>query len=277
VAWLDVNGASFHYVVEGGPGPVVVLLHEMGGTLESWDGVAPELASAGYRVLRYDQRGAGLSEKTRGPITSQMLTDDLGAILGAVGPDGPWHFVTIAAATIQVLMFAAQRRADVASQTFCNPLAGVAPARAAQLEERARLAEQEGIRASLPVTLERSYPADLGDPATYQRYRGRYLANDPVCFASAHRALAATDVSALVPDVRCPTMVVAGRLDQVRPVTASAEFAASIPGARFEVIEAGHMLAAQAPELLGALLRDFIGQVRAGQVSPAAARAGGPA
>jgi 3-oxoadipate enol-lactonase len=275
VAWLEVNDISFRYVVEGGPGPAVVLLHEMGGTLDSWDGVAPELASAGYRVLRYDQRGAGLSEKTRGPITSQMLTDDLAAIIAAVGPEGPWHFVAIAAATIQVLMFAAQRRTDVASQTFCNPLAGVAPARVAQLEERARLAEEEGIRASLPLTLGRSYPAALGDPATYQRYRGRYLANDPVCFASAHRALAATDVSALVPDVLSPTMVVAGRLDQVRPVTASAEFAASIPGARFEIIEAGHMLAAQAPDLLSALLRDFISQVTGDPVSAAGARAGG--
>jgi 3-oxoadipate enol-lactonase len=67
VPWIDANGVSIHYEVAGA-GPTVVLLHEMGGTLDSWDGVAPEL-SRRYRTLRYDQRGAGLSEKCWGAPT----------------------------------------------------------------------------------------------------------------------------------------------------------------------------------------------------------------
>lgn len=268
MAWIDVNGVSVRYALEGGAGPVVVLLHEMGGTLESWDGVAPRLVSGGYRVLRYDQRGAGLSEKPRGPLTPQALADDLEAVIDATGAAAPLHFAAIAAATIQVLMFAARRAADVASQTFCNPVTGVAAARAGQLEQRALLAERDGIRASLPVTLDRSWPAGFGDPVTYRAYRGRYLANDPVCFANANRALASADVSALVPEIRCPTMIVAGQHDEVRPAAASAEFAERIPGARFELVDGGHMAAAQAPDQISALLLGFLGQV------PAAARAG---
>ena len=42
--WTTANGVSIHYQVAGQSGPVVVLLHEMGGTLDSWDAVAPGLA-----------------------------------------------------------------------------------------------------------------------------------------------------------------------------------------------------------------------------------------
>ena len=65
--WTSANGISIHYEVEGRRGPVVVLLHEMGGTLDSWDAVAPGLAE-NYRVLRYDQRGQGLTEKVRAAV-----------------------------------------------------------------------------------------------------------------------------------------------------------------------------------------------------------------
>ena len=57
-----------------------MLLHELGGTLDSWDAVAPGL-SENFRVLRYDQRGAGLSEKVREQYTNDTLVDDLEGVL----------------------------------------------------------------------------------------------------------------------------------------------------------------------------------------------------
>ena len=55
--FTTANGISIHYKLEGAKGPVVMLLHEMGGTLDGWDKVAPGL-SDNFRVLCYDQRGA---------------------------------------------------------------------------------------------------------------------------------------------------------------------------------------------------------------------------
>ena len=55
--WMDANGISIHFKL-GGQGPSVVLLHEMGGTLDSWDGIFPALSER-FRTLRYDQRGHG--------------------------------------------------------------------------------------------------------------------------------------------------------------------------------------------------------------------------
>jgi pimeloyl-ACP methyl ester carboxylesterase len=64
-------------------------------------------------------------------------------------------------------------------------------------------------------------------------------------------------------------MVVAGRFDQVRLPAATEEFARTIPGARFEVIDAVHMMPAQAPGALLPLLEDFFG-VQLGATAAAA-------
>jgi 3-oxoadipate enol-lactonase len=74
-----------------------------------------------------------------------------------------------------------------------------------------------------------------------------------------NRAIARPNLAHLGKEVRVPAMVVAGRFDQVRPSTASEQFARTIPGARFELIDAVHMMPAQAPDALLALLEDFLG------------------
>jgi 3-oxoadipate enol-lactonase len=256
VPWMDANGISIHFELAG-EGPSVVLLHEMGGTLASWDGIFPGL-SAQFRTLRYDQRGSGLSEKVRQAITTELLVDDLEAVLQESGLAAPYHFITVAAATMQALIYMTRHPERVASFAFCNPFTGADPSRVAALEERAALTEREGMRKALAVTLDKSWPAHIGERAAYAAYRARYLAHDPVCFAALNRAIARPNVAHLAKDIRRPTMVVAGRFDQVRPPAASEQFAKTIPGARFELIDAVHMMPAQAPAALLALLQDFL-------------------
>jgi 3-oxoadipate enol-lactonase len=257
VPFIDANGVSLHYDLGGTRGPSVALLHELGGTLHSWDAVAPRLASR-CRVLRYDQRGAGDSEKVRQEFTNDMLVDDFEALVKAVQFAPPYHFVTVAAAATQALRFLEKHPAEVGSLVLCNPAPGVDPSRAAALDERAAFAMREGMRASLPTTLAVSYPQTLGDRAAYEAYRGRYLGNDPVGFGYGFRALARTNMLHMLPQIRCPTLVVAGRHDTVRPHAGTAELAKKIPGARFELIEAGHFMPTQGPEPLLALLEDFL-------------------
>jgi 3-oxoadipate enol-lactonase len=254
---MDANGVSLHYEIAGARGPVVALLHELGGTLNSWDAVAPRLAER-YRVLRYDQRGSGLSEKVRQEFTNDMLVEDFEALAKGCGLAPPYHFVTVAAAATQSLRFLEKHPDQVGALVLCNPAPGVDPSRAAALDERAAFAMREGMRASLPTTLALSYPPHLGERAAYEAYCGRYLANDPVCFGFAFRALARTNMLHLLPQIRCPAMVVAGRHDTVRPHAGSAELAKRIPGARFELIEAGHFMPTQGPQPLVALLEDFL-------------------
>ncbi len=198
--WMDANGISIHFELAG-HGPSVVLLHEMGGTLDSWDGIVPALSER-FRTLRYDQRGSGVSEKVRQPITTEILVEDLEAVLQGSGLAAPYHFVTVAAATMQALIYMTRHPDRIASFVFCNPFTGADPSRVAALEERAGLAEREGLRKAIPVTLDKSWPADIGERAAYAAYRGRYLAHDPVCFAAMNRSIVRPNVTHLAKDIR---------------------------------------------------------------------------
>jgi len=258
VPFIEANGVSLNYQLAGAGGRSVVLLHELGGTLHSWDAVAPRLAER-FRVLRFDQRGSGLSEKIRQQFSNDTLVEDFEALAKSVGFEAPYHFVTVAAAATQALRFLEMHPDRVGALVLCNPAPGVDAARAGVLDERAAFAAREGMRASLPTTLALSYPANLGTRDAYEAYLGRYLANDPVCFGLAFRCLARVNMLHMLPQIRCPTMVVAGRHDTVRPHAGTAELAQKIPGARFELIEdAGHFMPTQAPHALVALLEDFL-------------------
>jgi 3-oxoadipate enol-lactonase len=230
----------------------------MGGSLDSWDAVAPALAGT-YRVLRYDQRGAGLTEKVRQPYSNDEAVDDLEGLLRNLDLKPPFNFVCVAAASTQVLRFLERHPGDVTSIVLCNPAPGVDPSRAGVLVERAELAEKNGMSGVMGITLDKSYPPTLGETAAYEAYRGRYLANDPVGFGLAHRMLAATNMLYMLPKVSVPAMVVAGKHDTVRPPAGTQDLAKKIPGARFELIEeAGHFLPTTGPKSLLKLLRDFL-------------------
>jgi 3-oxoadipate enol-lactonase len=138
VPWMEANGTSIHYQLAG-EGPSLVLLHEMGGTLDSWDALYPAL-SRSFRVLRYDQRGSGLSEKVRQPITTELLVADLEVVLQGAALAPPYHVVTVAAATMQALLYMTRQPEAIASFVFCNPFTGADPSRVAALDERASLA-----------------------------------------------------------------------------------------------------------------------------------------
>ncbi len=87
VDWAEVNGVSLRYAVSGrGPTPLV-LIHEMGGSIESWDETLP-LLEGRLRVIRYDQRGFGLSEKNT-CITLPVMLADLEALLNHLGISEP--------------------------------------------------------------------------------------------------------------------------------------------------------------------------------------------
>jgi pimeloyl-ACP methyl ester carboxylesterase len=55
-----------------------------------------------------------------------------------------------------------------------------------------------------------------------------------------------------------PTLVVAGRRDQMTPAKAGKAVAAEIPGAKLVMLEAGHSMMTEAPRELLGTLREFL-------------------
>ena len=72
------------YVVRSGQGDPVILIHGLGGNLQSWDSVTARLETR-FSVLRYDLRGHGKSHNPPGPWTLDDFVEDLETIVDHFG------------------------------------------------------------------------------------------------------------------------------------------------------------------------------------------------
>jgi pimeloyl-ACP methyl ester carboxylesterase len=76
-----LKNVKVHVEDTGGPGRPVVLIHGWPLSGESWGHQVPALAAAGYRVVRYDRRGFGRSDKPLTGYGYDTLADDLDGVL----------------------------------------------------------------------------------------------------------------------------------------------------------------------------------------------------
>jgi 3-oxoadipate enol-lactonase len=259
--FIEVNGTALRYDVCGS-GPTLVLIHEMGGTLESWDLVVP-LLSGKRRVLRYDTRGAGLSQKVRGPVTIDTMVDDLMALLDALRVSEKVALAGVAVGGAIAMHAAARFPKRVAAVVASSPAVGIAPERRPALLARVEMMEREGLHAVID-TLDLSYPVELrGDTQRFAEFRARWLGGDPVSYGAIYRMLIATDISSELPRIACPALVIAGALDRTRPPPLVEPVARAIPGARYAVLETAHYAALQTPELYAQTVSAFLDEVGA--------------
>ncbi len=257
MTWLDVNGLSLRTELEGSGPRLLVLIHELGGSLESFDGLTPWLS--GCRTLRYDQRGAGSSEKPRRSFTMDDHASDLDSLLDALRLDGPVHLAGVAAGAAIAVAFSRSRPDRVASLSLCAPALTVPPERRAYLRERSDAAARDGMRAIVEPSLARSYPDHLrGARDLFEAYRARFLANDPVAYGLANAALSDARLDDALCRISVPCQVLAGRHDRLRPPTEARLVADRITGATFHVVESGHIMPVQAPREMAELLAAFI-------------------
>lgn len=80
------DGVRLHVHVEG-EGPDVVLIHGWPLSHRMWHRQQSALVQAGFRVIAYDRRGFGESDKPESGYDYDTLSDDLAAVLEAVDAD----------------------------------------------------------------------------------------------------------------------------------------------------------------------------------------------
>ncbi len=91
----SADGTRLAVFESGNPqGPVVVAIHGYPDNHTVWDGIAAELGDA-FRVVTYDVRGAGDSDKPTGTSAYKMdrLAEDFRAVIDDVSPDAPVHLL----------------------------------------------------------------------------------------------------------------------------------------------------------------------------------------
>jgi 3-oxoadipate enol-lactonase len=258
-----INGAGLRYELTGKGERTLVLVHEMGGSLESWDGVARRFTDS-RRVLRYDCRGAGLSQKVRGELTIDTMADDIAALLDHVGIVGKVALAGVAVGGAIALHFAARYSARTSAVAVGSPATGIEADRRAAVLERVAKLEAAGMAFAVEDSMRNGYPDELrGDIKRFEQYRARWLGNDPASYATVYRMLATTDMKDEMTRVRCPVLVIGALFDRTRPPAIAKAVADTIPGAIYAELRSGHYMAAQTPDLLFERIDAFLCEVNA--------------
>lgn len=79
-----LHEVTLHVEDTGGVGRPVVLIHGWPLSGQSWSAQVPALREAGFRVVAYDRRGFGRSDRPHGGYDYDTLADDLAHVLGAL-------------------------------------------------------------------------------------------------------------------------------------------------------------------------------------------------
>jgi 3-oxoadipate enol-lactonase len=252
--FLTIGSSRFRVAISGQQSQWLVLLHELGGSLETWSSITPVLNTR-FRVLAYDQRGSGQSQQVRGDFSIDDHLQDLAGLLDEAGIADTVHLAGVALGAGMAARFAARWPDKVASIVLANPATAIPAARRDYLHKRAASVLAGGMQAVIDDTLDRSYPPEIrGDCVAYAAYRQRFLRNDPQSYAALNLALAGFDATQDLPRVACPALVLGGTHDRLRPPAEVERVAARIPSAHYALIDCGHIMPVQAPaEMLHAM------------------------
>ena len=266
--FLELDGGRIAYDLIG-EGPLVVLAHGMGDNRGAYREVAAQLAGAGYRVAKVDQRGHGESSTGWASYTRTDSAEDLLAVVRHLG--GPavlmGHSFTGGSATIA----AAQAPELVSAVVEIGPFTrrqrvdfGALFSNASYRKGSALLMGAAGLRSvglwkryldhAFPGTKPADFAGHLAGLDADLRRPGRMAVVAKMVMSSP------TDADAALGDIKCPALVVMGSLDPDWPDARSegeAIVAAMPPGlGRLQMIEgAGHYPHTQFPaEVVAAVL-----------------------
>jgi pimeloyl-ACP methyl ester carboxylesterase len=289
VAFVSARGLAFH-VEELGPGtsrspsldgrhaplvgeegppaaaPVVMLHGLLLGNLASWYFTSAPALAAVRRVVLYDLRGHGRSERPETGYGVASMAEDLAELASVVAP-GPLCLVGHSYGGLVALRFAIDHPDRVEQLAIVD--APVPPGGFAAFREFVEL-DPEAMVAALPEPI-----AALTPPGSL---RAKKLEGTLRALTEGTSLLAdlrsEPDVSdAELAGVRCPVLCIYGSRSSCLP--SGRRLAAALPRGRLLVLEGGHDLPLEATRPLTDALMAMLA-IPAGAARPAAQRSGRP-
>jgi len=264
--YLPVEGGRLYFEADGSGHPLV-LVHAGVANLRMWDDQVPLFAKR-YRVIRYDTRGWGRSETEQVDFSNRA---DLAAVLD--------HFDAASAFVLGSSrggMIALDFALDFADRTDALIVAagGVGGYETADSpDDVAMWEEAERHEAAhdwdwLADFETRSWvdgpgqPANRVDPAIRARVHDWILTTYRQEKNEGHPQPMQPPANERLAELRAPTLVMIGDLDQASTQQSCRHLAESAPGARFEEFAgAAHMLNLEQPDRFNRLVLDFLASV----------------
>jgi pimeloyl-ACP methyl ester carboxylesterase len=255
-----------HYQIDGpDSGRTVVLVHGFSVPYYIWDSTAAALAGAGYRVVRYDEYGRGLSDRPREAYTADLFDRQLVQLLDSLGIHSPVDVAGVSQGGAVVATFASRHPLRTRSVMLVDPVAGA----------RGGVPFPFNVPALGPVLWQAYIVPGMADgqmsdfahpgrfPDWVSRYRdqmqyrgfGRALlssrkAGSGLRLDSLYRAVSATGL---------PVLLLWGKEDKTVPFANNESVRAAIPSAEFHAVDdAGHLPILEQAALADSLILQFL-------------------
>jgi pimeloyl-ACP methyl ester carboxylesterase len=244
---------------ERGSGEPLLLIQGLGYARWGWEPVVGPLAER-HRVLFFDNRGIGESDKPAGPYTARLMADDALQVLDEAGV-GRAHVVgaSLGGMVAQELAVLAPER--VGKLVLCCTHPGVPyglpmPERTVRLfEEAPALPPEVALRRFVENALGDDPPAGVAD----ELYRRR-VENPPDPAGWQAQAAAGTAFAGVEEPIEHETLIVTGTADNVIDPGNSDVLAGRIPGARVERLAGrGHLFFWEDSQRFVTILEEFLG------------------
>lgn len=255
------DGARIAWQSDGPEGaPAVLLIMGLAYPAASWFRLVPSLAER-YRVLRIDNRGAGLTGVVPGPYTVETMAADCLAVLDAAGVAAA-HVVGISMGGLMAQELALSAPDRVRSLCLMATHPGIAHAEIDPdtlklvTAGRAEMTPQEAAEASIPF----NYAPATSRERIEEDWAVRFpLAAAPEGYAGQVQGTLPWTRWDDLADITAPTLVLHGELDRLCLPANAPKIAGRIPGAELVLVpDANHLLTTDQPEQVSKIVLDWL-------------------
>ena len=240
----SVNGIEINYKLEGDGPETIVLINGLADDLETWVLQMDDLLGAGYRVLRFDNRGVGQTSAPPGPYTSRMMADDAKALVDAIGISG-FHLLGTSMGGMIAQEYAINHGSDLKSATFSSTYAAPGPFCSRMFSMWQDMAPVNGVPFIMrDVTLWAfTVPFFEAREDELKEFEAE-MAGLPMsvdAYLAQLSVIQTHDTTDRLATIRgFPVLVMAGEEDILIPVRLSKRLQEGIPGAEWKTSEGGH-------------------------------------
>lgn len=258
---IDVNGVRVR-VSDEGFGPPILFVHGFPLNYTMWQAQIDEFSKT-HRVIAPDLRGFGGTDGVLYSVSMEQFADDLADLLDALAVEEPVTFCGLSMGGYIAWQFAQRHPARLAKLIVCDSRAAAdSPEAAANRLKMADIVLKEGPEPVAWAMMPKLFAQCTSEhcPTAIAAVRQMVMTSNPVAIAAAHRGMAVRpDVTAWLPTLRLPTLILCGEHDAISPAAEMKTIAEAIPNARFALIpNAGHMAPMEQPEAVNDALRRFV-------------------
>jgi pimeloyl-ACP methyl ester carboxylesterase len=254
---VKVGDVNIYYEVRGEGEPLLMIMG-LAGNLDWWDPRMVSELSKGFKLILFDNRGAGRSDMGKRPFSIKLLADDAAALMDALEvPKANVLGFSMGGMIAQelALNYPEKVKKLVLCSTFCGARKGVLPPPQPvpldELETNPRRVMEFMAKTIFTEEFVRNNPQAFEDMI-------RRMLKAPIskeAFLQQFNAILQFDTYDRLPQIGAPTLIVHGKKDILLPVENATIMAQRIPNARVIILEnSGHGLAEDIDKAISAIL-----------------------